>query len=407
MQFAKDTYADNDTTYYMVWVKNDAAQTPEDSQASMPRSHLVLEMSVDGINWTYLGDIWRWESKYYSNTADIQHIVDPFITVTEGYLIIGSGISEKVGTQAHHQQREHIWSVQKSTLAPEILGNSISLKGNININYYFDLPYAVLNDANAKVVFTMADGTKVEQAVSEGTKNNAGQYIFSVPVAAKEMTDEIQAEIFYGEGASVQADSYCAKTYADYVIKDETGTYDAVKPLVKAMLHYGAYAQKYFGYNTENLANDGLNIPDLASVTKDTLTGYKAVGAGTVNAKFYGASLLLKSETTLRFFFQVDADATLTVKHEENSLEVKERNGLYYVDVENISAKDLGNVITLEINDGAETASVSASPMTYCYNILAAEEGTYENSIVDLAKALYMYYVQADAYMNTNKEANQ
>ena len=117
------------------------------------------------------------------------------------------------------------------------------------------------------------------------------------------MTDEIQTEIIYGEGKSVQADSYCAKTYADYVIKDETGTYDAVKPLVTAMLHYGAYAQKYFGYNTAKLANEGLAEPVLASVTKDTLTDYKAVGAGTAKVKFYGASLLLKSETTLRFFF--------------------------------------------------------------------------------------------------------
>ena len=119
MQFAKDTYADNNTTYYMVWVKNDTTDDPEESQASMPRSHLVLEKSVDGINWTYLGDIWRWESKYYSNTADIQHIVDPFITVTEDYLIIGSGLSEKVGTAAHHAQREHIYSVRKDTLGNE------------------------------------------------------------------------------------------------------------------------------------------------------------------------------------------------------------------------------------------------------------------------------------------------
>jgi hypothetical protein len=269
-----------------------------------------------------------------------------------------------------------------------------------------DIPNAVLNDPDAKVVFTMADGSKVEQAISEGTKNDDGQYIFSVPVAAKEMADEIQTEILYGEGQSVEAEPYSAKTYANIILADDTGTYNAVKPLVTAMLHYGAYAQKYFGYNTDTLANEGLEAPDLDSVKKDNLSGYKAVGKGTAKARFYGASLLLESETTLRFFFQVDAGATLTVTYGDKELEVKERNGLYYVDVANISAKDLGNTITLKISDGTTEVSVSASPMTYCYNILAAAEGTYQDNIVNLAKTLYMYYKEADAYLN-QKEANQ
>ena len=38
--------------------------------------------------------------------------------------------------------------------------------------------------------------------------------------------------------------------------------------------------------------------------------------------------------------------------------------------------------------------------MTYCYNVLAADEGTYEEDMINLVKALYLYYVAANAYLN-------
>lgn len=125
MQFVRDPYAENDTTYYMVWVYGPIHY----ANKGMARSRLCLARSTDGKNWDYLGDIWRWENNYFApNTkALITHIVDPFIQVTEDHIICGSGFSEqlaieKAGDNSYHQaQRQHVYSIKKDTLTVSAL----------------------------------------------------------------------------------------------------------------------------------------------------------------------------------------------------------------------------------------------------------------------------------------------
>lgn len=129
MQFVRDPYAENDTTYYMVWVWDNPQGTS--NTAAMGRSRLSLAKSTDGKNWTYLGDLWRWESAYNnSNGAQVNHIVDPFVNVTEGYVIVGTGASEHVAGEGdypyHSAQRQHIWSIKKDTLGEGITFNKFT-----------------------------------------------------------------------------------------------------------------------------------------------------------------------------------------------------------------------------------------------------------------------------------------
>ncbi len=116
MQFCRDPYADNETTYYMVWVFS-----PTDGGlVAMTRSRLSLARSTDGKSWTYLGDLWRWEDNNVVK-SHICHIVDPFVSVNETHVICGSGCSEhsELGDKPdgfHHAQRQHIYSIPKTEL---------------------------------------------------------------------------------------------------------------------------------------------------------------------------------------------------------------------------------------------------------------------------------------------------
>ena len=111
MQIVRDPYADNDTTYYMVWVNCDIA-----------RSRLSLAKSTDGKNWSYLGDLWRWECAYKNiGGLPVAHIVDPFVSVSKDKIIAGSGIVEFIPetgavTNGHGELRQHIWSIDRDTL---------------------------------------------------------------------------------------------------------------------------------------------------------------------------------------------------------------------------------------------------------------------------------------------------
>ena len=133
MQFVRDPYAENDTTYYMVWINN----VPVKGYASSaPRARLTLAKSTDGKNWTVMGDIWRWEGNYLApdTKALINQIVDPFVQVTEDTIIVGSGISEQIGLAMasdngyHQAQREHLWTLDKEINDPgENLGSFIDV----------------------------------------------------------------------------------------------------------------------------------------------------------------------------------------------------------------------------------------------------------------------------------------
>ncbi len=273
---------------------------------------------------------------------------------------------------------------------------SVSLKGSIAINYYMLLSDEMLADSTAYMQFTMADGEIVKIPVNEGVAtdyNGETYYKFTCAVAAKEMTDIVLSQFFY-EGGSTTEFSYTVKTYADYIIANSSNANEVA--LAKAMLNYGATAQLDFGYNNDDLANANLEAPDYSSVSIDGFTSVS--GQGTELATFYSASLLLKSETTLRFFFT----GSITATYNGQELEVKERNGLYYVDVVGIAAKNLDEDVTITINDGTNTADVTYNPMAYCTVVQNDTTGVANQTMKNLVAALYLYNQAANTYFEEN-----
>jgi len=119
MQFYRDPYGETDTTYYMIWINT---QDNPVETGTMPRSTISLAKSTDGKSWTFLGDVWRWQSnyRYGTNGAVLNHVVDPFVKTNKDYIIIGTGLSEHLalpGDNSYHgAQRQHIWSIKKDTL---------------------------------------------------------------------------------------------------------------------------------------------------------------------------------------------------------------------------------------------------------------------------------------------------
>jgi len=163
MQFCRDVYADNDYTYYMVWVNNET----EKAGSGLPRSRLTMAKSTDGKNWTVLGDVWRWENEY----RGINQVVDPFINVTEDYVLVGSGFSEHTFTanegavEGHNAQRQHIYSIPKASLEE---GEALYKFTDVDSNdsYYEAVKYAVDNGLfNGTSDTTFAPDTVMNRAM--------------------------------------------------------------------------------------------------------------------------------------------------------------------------------------------------------------------------------------------------
>lgn len=282
-------------------------------------------------------------------------------------------------------------------------GYTLSLDGDIGVNYYLSLSDEIMNDPDAYVQFTFEDGTSEFVPVSEGvekTVDGKTYYMFFCDVAAKEINDEVKAQVVNGDGISSKTYSYSVKKYAEQILANEASYSKELIELVKAMLNYGSYAQQLFAYKTADLANNGLDISmDAVSIGEE----FEYELTGEVDGiDYYGASLVLKSETSIRYYFKLTGDKDIsnyTFVSNGEVLDAVEANGIYYVTIADIAAKDLGDMYSIEVYDNVDdnkAMSVKFGAMTYAQQVLASDEQSEE--LKNVVCALYLYWKAAEAY---------
>lgn len=270
----------------------------------------------------------------------------------------------------------------------KLAGYTVSLADKIAVNFYMSLDEKTLNDANAKMVFTVPDTDSsytVEVPVSEAVKNGSN-YIFNCNVAAKEMTSVIKAQ-FITSNAESEVYEYSVQQYCQYIIENpEAYSYSDVR-IVKSMLNYGASAQVYFNHSTNNLANNILSDDDKAIIDDLDLTPYASSVSGKESGvSFYGGALSLKGETKIKLYFEIDDSVdinTLPVTIDGKPATVTKKAEYYELEISNIPAHKLGKMFEVKI--GGLTVNYGA--FSYGYTALKTDKDSLKNII----KTLYTY----------------
>ena len=297
-------------------------------------------------------------------------------------------------------------------IGAKLAGYSLSLTGNIGVNFYMELSDQIIADKDAYMQFTLPNGTVTKVLVSEAQTNttiNAEKtyYRFPCEVASYEMTQDIKAQMFDGNGKCGKEYTYTVRDYAQYIIKNYSSYVDAY-PFAVAMLNYGASSQKYFNKAVDELANkylndDELEIPDRFEGYIDNFVANKAENK--VLGQFAGLSMVLKSETTLNIFYEpkegIDVSKLNFIVDGKEITPVK-RGQYYILSLENIKANELGNSKKFTVTDGTNTLSGDYCAMMYCYQVLQAQEGTYEDALVTLVKAFSNYAYTAQSICQSN-----
>ena len=297
-------------------------------------------------------------------------------------------------------------------IGAKLAGYSLSLTGNIGVNFYLELSNKIIADKDAYMQFTLPNGTITKVLVSEAQTNttiNAEKtyYRFPCEVASYEMTQDIKAQMFDGNGKCGKEYTYTVRDYAQYLI-DHVDLYQDAYPFAVAMLNYGACSQKYFNKAVDELANkylndDELEIPDRFEGYIDNFVANKAENK--VLGQFAGLSMVLKSETTLNIFYEpkegIDVSKLNFIVDGKEITPVK-RGQYYILSLENIKANELGNSKKFTVTDGTNTLSGDYCAMMYCYQVLQAQEGTYEDALVTLVKAFSNYAYTAQSICQSN-----
>ncbi len=252
---------------------------------------------------------------------------------------------------------------------------NVSLSDSIGINFIADL--------EAEDVVTAAINGKSIDIVK--TQNSDGTYKLSVQLAAAQMSDEIKLMI----NGTPLITTYSVRKYADYILYDDA--YSSCHELVKAMLAYGGAAQNYFGYNTENLADSDYTVTSVAP----TGTASVQVSGSVSGVSFYGASLVFEDKIAVRFYFAGEIEGAIFTVN-SNTYTPVAKDGMYYVEVDDINPQDMGTDIIVTVTKGAEALRVTYSPLAYMIRMYAKAGSS--DATKALMQALYGYYLAAVNY---------
>ena len=389
---------------------------------------------------TYGEPVWTWaedhssaEAKFTCTNLRCGHketVVDTDIDVEETYEKIIYTASVEFEGKTYSNKKE-----VQNEIGSWLVGHSLSLDGDIGVNFYMYLSDEIASSSTAYMEFHIPAvrpenqlTTRVyvnEQSDSSlpcaytKTIDNKTYYVFKCRVAAKEMTSDIAAQIKDDESNKTgTVYHYCVKDYADYLLNNayeadgttvKNQTFADAVPLVKKLINYGAYAQMYFDRNYADLANADLPDEDrqLADVTAEMIERKTYTENLDESVTYDGATLSLKSETSLSLYFISESEGltfSCIKDNEKMTVQVEHTGKQYIARIRGIAANKLNDEFTLMVMNGeTELGSVTYSPMKYCYNTLyRAEtiEGYQEANVdfVNVVKALYWYYDAAKEY---------
>lgn len=227
------------------------------------------------------------------------------------------------------------------TDAPEIEGYSVSLTGNVALNYHINIPQSIAEEDTTKMEFKTPKGiisVSIQEAKKEGDL-----YVFSCPLSVKETQDQIEGQLIWNEG-SLSLGTYSVQDYLSYLEKNETKYTRKTRNIVKSLRLYGKYAQSYFEYKDQDLELKDLDEIDLKEYA------YACDG----EIPFIGARFVLKSKPALKLYF--NRNETYTVEWEDSFIS---QEGKYTViNIQNID--DFYHIFTIRSDSGELRYSIAS-----------------------------------------------
>ena len=245
---------------------------------------------------------------------------------------------------------------------------NMTLADDLTVNLFVNVDSSIEETATISVTFN-------EETVEYKAEN--GACTLPVKVAAAQMADSIVLTITNGDDKLEK--EYSVALYAKKILDDEEQK--AYHALVQAMLSYGAAAQRYFGYNTDNIVNETECAVEISQPEKEM-----KVDVTNEKIRFYGASLVYREKIAARFYFTGNAEGIVFTANDKEYTATK-NNGLWCVEVGDIMPQELDQQITLT----AENVEVSYGPMNYIWRMSQKDDTKLQN----LMKALYNYHLAA------------
>ncbi len=288
-------------------------------------------------------------------------------------------------------------------------GTNIHVADTISENFYLDDEYygedayvTVNYNHNSNISETSDFSTDIS-AMSELAEFNDssspydGARIISVIQAPAQSTEPITINIYASQDDAqagenpVDTITYSVYNYCRSIITGEYVT--NLKNLAKSTLDYAAASQMYFNYNTDNMATKDISgdfYMDVDAVDLSTLPSVTSAPAC-----IEGLSVVIKSDFEIKLLSKTPIDVTGynldTTKGGARFNARSYQNGDYYiVHISGIDPANMDNTVTVNTSEGDIVLSA--------YSILGKMRSSGDDSLIRLAKAVYLYGASANSY---------
>ena len=242
---------------------------------------------------------------------------------------------------------------------------------------------------------------------------------FAAPEIASEVTATLYGEDENGNVVYGKAVNYSLRQYAANQIKSANSSAE-FKTMMVDFLNYGAAAQTYFGYNTTDLANNGLTEEQLAlgTVDRELVSALARTDSSSTRAKFSSANLEFESKITIIAITNINGETytankdtwyaeakytnylgeeiTLTIPFSDARIGV-DAIGRTYINVNELAANEMSTPVEFTVYDGDGAAVTNT--LTYSIETYAAGKvnGTNAN-LAALVKAMMKFGDSARVY---------
>jgi hypothetical protein len=349
-----------------------------------------------------------------------------FVTVQDEY---GNYMPSFVIACAH-QWEDGVCSACGEPLSVKAEGFSLSFENEILVNLYYTSAAAQSAEEHGMLVFyekpenpTFDTADLTYYAEYTGTTEFCMSQTAGIP--AKEMGDEryYVAYVKLADGSYIYSDvcAYSPAAYAYNKLAAEN-TDPELKALCVAMLNYGAAAQEFFGYRTDDLMNAKLTAEQQALASgfhwdlftgivpfdKETTfvktEGFASKSAsvsfdGSFGINYYITPSVDVDNMTFHYWFNtyhyVDNEVILvpTLGHADMD---KLENGTFWIQYNNVAAKEIDDTIYVAV-------TYEVDGVTYCTGVIPYSISTYcrnnaEGAMGDLAYATAVYGYYASQY---------
>ncbi len=296
--------------------------------------------------------------------------------------------------------------------APVINTISLSLESSITMNF------KVLKDSVSSFddfYVTVKFGENEEKITKY--KQNGNYCVFSYKgINPQLMNDEITAVLHAKNGNEEYTSPQKVMSVKEYaytmIDRYSTEEHSKLRTLLVDLLNYGAMAQKYVGYKTDNLVNSDLTDTQKSWASKNTddfknIRDFNFKTISNPSVQWNACGLVLNNSIMIRAKFSANDIENKTVEfafrntkfiYDKNDF-VNNGDGTYYVYCNELFAHELSNEILITVYENGIPCSNTMRFSVESYASTVQQSSEYKGTALDdLTQAMMRYGKSAVAY---------